>query len=126
MSLFPALCQLCVRDMLICSLLRQERRSMNAFALVEPHGFAASLHQPQLDYAHKNGTERTYRTGKPRKLSEELIAQFCQGLRACPGGPMEMFCNALGIVRSTFYEWLDRGKREPDTLYGQGAGKKAV
>jgi hypothetical protein len=80
----------------------------------------------QLDYAHKNGTERTYRTGKPRKLSEELIAQFCQGLRACPGGPVEMFCDALGIVRSTFYEWLDRGKREPDTLYGQGAGKKAV
>lgn len=75
----------------------------------------------QLDFHHKNGKDRTVRTAKPIKLNERLIADFCKSLRACPGGPVEMFCDALGIVRSTFYEWLDRGKSEPDTLYGRFA-----
>lgn len=46
---------------------------------------------------------------RPSKLTPELQKQICVQLKA--GNFVETVCDYVGINKTTFYEWIDRGER---------------
>jgi len=54
--------------------------------------------------------------GRPTKLNEELIKQFESYLLM--GNYVETVCEALGVSRDTYYNWIKEGDLNPDSLQG--------
>jgi hypothetical protein len=54
--------------------------------------------------------------GQPTKLNAEVSEKICQAIRA--GNYMETAAAYAGIAKPTLYNWLKRGRDEPDTIYG--------
>ncbi|MBI1294290.1 hypothetical protein GC175_04950 [bacterium] len=67
--------------------------------------------------------EQGYTLTKPTppgsKLTAERVSALC-GLLA-DGVPVETACGAVNMNRRTFYQWLERGEAEPETVYGEFA-----
>jgi len=59
--------------------------------------------------------------GRPTKLNE-AVANMILGHVRC-GAPVEVAARAAGIHRDTYYEWVNRGEREPDSIYGEFSDK---
>ena len=53
--------------------------------------------------------------GRPTKLTPELQADIIEALEH--GMHQESAANRAGIAKGTFYNWLERGRNEPDTIY---------
>lgn len=64
--------------------------------------------------------------GRPTKINEEIITKIAGYIRA--GNYIETASAVVGINKSTLYDWLKRGAREPGTLFEQfsDAVKKAM
>src|SRR5262249_49996732 len=62
----------------------------------------------------KRAKKRHYARGRkePYKLTLALIRRFCEVLRSCPGLPVEAVCDSVGITRTTYYAWLEVGRKE--------------
>jgi hypothetical protein len=54
--------------------------------------------------------------GQPTKLNAEVSEKICQAIRA--GNYMETAAAYAGVAKPTLYNWLKRGRDEPDTIYG--------
>ncbi len=54
---------------------------------------------------------------RPTKLTREMRDRIVQAIRA--GNYAEIACRASGISASTYYRWLERGEREPDSIHGE-------
>jgi len=69
----------------------------------------------------KRAKKRHYARGRkePYKLTLALIRRFCEVLRSCPGLPVEAVCDSVGITRTTYYAWLEVGRKEPGGLHGE-------
>ena len=57
------------------------------------------------------------RTGRPTSLTEK-VAGVIMGHVHC-GAPIVVAARAAGIHRSQFYRWMERGEREPSSIYGE-------
>lgn len=57
------------------------------------------------------------RSGPKAKISPKVITKICEARKS--GASMEIAANSARIGRRTLYEWLERGKKEPDGLYRQ-------
>ena len=55
--------------------------------------------------------------GRPAKLTPEIQARLVEALRA--GNTRDAAARRAGIVRSTFYEWLERGRNPEYTRRGK-------
>lgn len=55
--------------------------------------------------------------GRPSKLTDELFRKFIELFLA--GSFREPACHELGIGYTTFSRWMNRGRREPDSIYGE-------
>ena len=53
--------------------------------------------------------------GRPTKLTPETQARICDALRA--GNYLETTAAYAGIDRTTLFDWLRRGRREPSGIY---------
>jgi transposase len=53
--------------------------------------------------------------GRPTKLTPEVQERIITALRA--GNYQETAANYAGISAKTFYEWMQRGKDEPESIY---------
>lgn len=68
--------------------------------------------------------------GRPSKLTPEITRQICDLLKG--GNFVETVCDYVGINKTTFYEWIDRGERawkideEAGYVEFSNAVKKAV
>ena len=58
--------------------------------------------------ANPNGNPK----GKPSIISKEIIDKVCQEISR--GVPIEYSCLIAGISKSTYYKWLNKGKKEDD------------
>src|SRR4051812_2957708 len=56
---------------------------------------------------------------RPTKLTPVVQEKIVQAIRA--GNYAEISARAAGISPSSFYRWLERGEREPDSLYARFA-----
>lgn len=54
--------------------------------------------------------------GRPTKLTPELQADLIEALEH--GMHQESACNRVGIAKATFYKWMERGRNEPESIYG--------
>lgn len=52
------------------------------------------------------------KTGRPTKLTEELTEQLCALLRT--GEFLEHACAAVGLNKTTVYDWIKQGESEPE------------
>ena len=57
------------------------------------------------------GVQRPTRIGRKCKLTDEPVRRILDVLAT--GGTHRTACRAAGISTSTFYNWLERGEREP-------------
>ena len=55
--------------------------------------------------------------GRPTKLTPEVQERIVQALRA--GNYQETAAAYAGIGESTFYEWMERGRDEPGSVYSE-------
>lgn len=53
--------------------------------------------------------------GRNSKLTPELQEKICESLEN--GNYIETTCLSVGINQSTFYDWLNRGEQENNSLY---------
>jgi hypothetical protein len=60
-------------------------------------------------------TDRTVARG-PVKLNEVMITKFVESIRET-GGPVEFHCQALGIAKSTYYQWRKEAQELPGSIY---------
>lgn len=57
------------------------------------------------------------RGGRPSKLTPEIQEKICKHLKV--GNYRGPSARSAGITHATFIEWMKRGKREPESEYGQ-------
>lgn len=57
--------------------------------------------------------------GRPTKLTPELQDKLCELLRV--GIYADAACAIAGVAEPTFYEWLQRGESEPNSIYAKFA-----
>ena len=55
--------------------------------------------------------------GRPTKLTKETQERFLEALKM--GLPYELCAEYAGITSTTFYDWMKRGKAEPDSRYAK-------
>lgn len=55
--------------------------------------------------------------GRPTKLTKEIQLAITEYVRA--GNYVETAAAAAGISKNTLYDWLKRGAKEPQTIYGE-------
>jgi hypothetical protein len=55
---------------------------------------------------------RPVRRRKPRKFTPETAGMICQAMRS--GAGFARACALIGVSEVTGYEWLNRGKKEPE------------
>ena len=70
---------------------------------------------PLMEQALETTTDRS--TGRPTKLTPEIQRRLCDALRA--GNTREAAASYAGIARSTFYNWLERGRNPRRTTKGR-------
>lgn len=58
-----------------------------------------------------------HRGGRPSKLTDELFRKFIEMFLA--GSFREPACRELGVTYKTFSRWMSRGRREPETIFGE-------
>jgi len=54
---------------------------------------------------------------RPTKITVDHVREVSQAIRI--GLTQEQAAAYIGVGESTFYRWMRRGVREPDTIYGQ-------
>lgn len=61
------------------------------------------------------------RIGRPSKAEQVLTPDVIEavGTLLLEGNYQETVCDFLGIHRTTWYDWIQRGEREPDTVYAE-------
>ncbi len=52
---------------------------------------------------------------RPTKLTPETQEKICAFIRQ--GNYTEVACNVCGVGTRTYYDWIERGKKEPDSIY---------
>ncbi len=59
--------------------------------------------------------------GRPSKAEHLLTPELIQavGLLLAEGNFPETVADFLGIHRATWYDWIERGKREPNSIYAR-------
>lgn len=55
--------------------------------------------------------------GRPEEISKEIIEKVCQIMRA--GAYIETAAAVAGVSKKTLYNWMKRGNKEPESVYGQ-------
>lgn len=51
----------------------------------------------------------------PSKLTPQIQELICQAVRA--GNYVEVACDFVGLDKSTFYDWMNKGKAHPHSVY---------
>ena len=55
--------------------------------------------------------------GRPTKCTPELIKRICKFV--AEPQPIVIACQACGITETSYYEWLNRAKDEPESIYSE-------